>query len=100
MRSTSRWLAMVGAVVIVAGSLAVLGAQEPASMEGELVQVDPDAMTFSIQDADGAEHEFTYTADTEVVGAESGVAGLASWTGQQVLVQHDGPTAIRIELLG
>lgn len=70
--------------------------------EGELVRVDTDAKTIVIKTEDAKEAQFTYTADTEVTGAESGTAGLATSAGSHVTVHFklDGEsrTATKIEV--
>lgn len=100
MHSMRRTLAMMGLLVLVVG-LTGLGAQEPASTEGQLLRVDPDAMTLAIQASDGSEQEFAFTEETQVTGAEGGVAGLATMSGQTVVIQYengDPPTATAIEV--
>lgn len=97
MQNMRRTFATVGLLAFVIG-IAGLGAQEVT--EGQLLRVDPDAMTLAIQTADGAEMEFAYTEQTQVVGAE-GVAGLATLAGQTVAIQYeagDPPTATAIEV--
>lgn len=85
-------------------------AQEPAAQEemaeGQLLRVDPDAQTLAIQAADGSEQEFRYDDQTQVEGAEEGVAGLATKTGSQVTIHftaeeaEQAPLATRIEVAG
>ena len=75
------------AALILVGGLAVLGAQEAQNpIEGQLQSVDPDTMSLVVLTADGAEHQFLYTAETEVIGAQEGAEGLASQTGREVTV--------------
>ena len=65
--------------------------QQPAAAattEGELLRVDATAKAFSIRTAQGTQMQFKYTDDTKVVGAERGVAGLATMAGPQVIVRH------------
>lgn len=98
------WIAAV-AIVLVVGSLGVLHAQEATSAEGELLRVDAEGMTFVLQDADGNKQEFAYTAETQVMGAQDGAAGLATSTGQHVVVTYEAaadeakpPVATTIEV--
>ena len=66
-------------------------AQRPAAAAttaGELLRVDTTAKAFSIRTAQGAQMQFKYTDDTKVVGADRGVAGLATMAGSQVTVHH------------
>jgi len=63
-------------------------AQEPKSAQGQLARVDGDARTLTIQSAAGSPMVFQYTADTKVIGADKGVAGLATMTGAAVTVQY------------
>lgn len=58
-------------------------------MTGELEQVDPDAMTIIITDANDKSWTFRYTSETEVTGAQSGVAGLATKAGTLVTVHFE-----------
>ena len=56
------------------------------SVQGDLLRVDPDAKTITVQPAQGADQEFKYTDDTKVVGGDKGVAGLATMKGSRVTV--------------
>jgi hypothetical protein len=62
--------------------------QEAVQLHGELVQVDADAGTLTVKDAEGNETEFRYTDLTEVTGAETGTAGLATLSGSAVTVHY------------
>jgi len=82
-------------------------AQEMAPISGELLKVDTDAKTLAVKTSDGTEVHFGYTDQTEVTGAEKGVAGLATMAGTQVTVHYErqkeageGPayTATKIEV--
>jgi hypothetical protein len=61
-------------------------AQEAKTAQGQLMRVDSDARTLTIQSAQGTPMVFRYTEDTKVVGADKGVAGLATMNGAQVTV--------------
>jgi hypothetical protein len=89
--------AMTGALALAAAlSVAPLIAQStpppmqmekaPTTMQGDLLRVNPDAKTVTIQPATGADQEFTYTDDTKVVGGDKGVAGLATMKGSRVTI--------------
>jgi hypothetical protein len=58
-----------------------------ATAQGELLEVDAKANTFSIKTA-AAEMKFRYDDSTKVSGAQKGVAGLATMAGSQVTVQY------------
>jgi hypothetical protein len=66
---------------------------EPASVTGELSNVNPQAMTFSVKSASGAEMLFRYDDRTIVAGAESNVAGLATSSGAEVTVTYRNDNA-------
>lgn len=68
-------------------------APEPASVTGELTRVNPQAMTFGVKSAAGAEMLFRYDEKTIVTGAESNVAGLATSNGSEVTVSYRNDTA-------
>jgi hypothetical protein len=57
-----------------------------SSVQGDLLAVDADAKTVTIQPASGADQVFKYTADTKVVGGDKGIAGLATMKGSRVTV--------------
>ena len=68
-------------------------APEPASITGELMRVNPQAMTFSVKSASGAEMLFRFDDKTIVSGAESNVAGLATSNGAEVTVTYRNDNA-------
>jgi hypothetical protein len=76
--------------------------QAAATIQGELVGVDTDAQTLTIRDSSGEELEFRYDSETEVTGAQEGVAGLATMSGSQVTIRYvmkdQEKTATRIEV--
>jgi hypothetical protein len=63
-------------------------ASETKVARGQLMRVDTDARTISIQSEQGAPMVFRYTETTRVVGEERGVPGLATKTGDQVTVRY------------
>lgn len=75
---------------------------QATTVTGELTNVDPEAMTLTVAGANGEAWTFRYTADTEVSGGQSGVAGLATQAGTVVTVHFEGEgearTATRIEV--
>lgn len=79
-------------------------AQEAQVAEGRLIEVDPDARTLTLEAADGARMDFTYSTETEVTGTEADVAGLAPMAGSNVTVHFqvaedtEKKTATRIEI--
>lgn len=72
-------------------------AAEKTTATGRLVRVSTDDMTIVIKGADEQEHEFRYTDNTKVVGAQEQVSGLATKAGALVTVhftQGTGDTRI------
>jgi hypothetical protein len=63
--------------------------RQAATATGELTGVDPDEMTITLKGPDGKAWSFRYNEDTEVSGAQSGVAGLATHTGTVVTVHFE-----------
>src|SRR5690242_11666125 len=61
-------------------------AQDARSVEGQLMRVDTEATTITIQSSQGAPMVFRYTDATRVVGGDRGVAGLATMTGDEVRI--------------
>ena len=66
------------------------------SVQGDLLRVDPEAKTITIQPAQGADQEFKYTDDTKVVGGDKGVAGLATMKGSKVTIQFKAQGSDRV----
>jgi hypothetical protein len=67
---------------------AVQADQRPTQIRGELLRVDTKARTLTIKGGDGSKVDFRYTDQTEVTGADKGVAGLATMNGVQVTVHY------------
>jgi hypothetical protein len=63
-------------------------AAEATTADGELVSVDSEKKTLKIKGSDGAEMEFSYNDETEISGATSDAAGLATEAGSQVTVTY------------
>ena len=88
MNNIQRTFVTLASLFIIVGSFTVFAAQESMSVEGELLSVDTDAMTFTIRASDATEHSFAYTVETQVTGAQEGAAGLSTVTGQQVVIAY------------
>ncbi len=111
---TTRALIACAAAALILGAIPLMAqapsgqgqgqAQAPAARtaQGQLMRVDTEAMTLSIQSAQGSPMVFHYTADTKVVGADRGVAGLATMTGSPIAVryvqQEKDNIAVQIEI--
>jgi len=91
MRTGKRTLLVLAAVLLMLGVMPALAqeprAPEPSIAQGQLLKVDANAKTIAIRSAQGAPVQFSYTEDTKVVGADQGVAGLATMSGADVTVQ-------------
>jgi hypothetical protein len=88
-------LASIVALVLLAGLVtlpqAVFGqGQEPQTFQGQILQVDTDAQTITIENADEMQMTFGYNAQTEVSGDQT-VQGLARETGTVVRVTYLPP---------
>jgi hypothetical protein len=77
-------------------------AQDKA-FQGTLVKVDNDAKTITARDADNKEMMFHYTDQTQIVGSEKTVQGLAGKSGSKLnityKVERGANSATRIEVL-
>jgi hypothetical protein len=73
---------------------------QPQSLQGDLVRVDLEAKTLTVAPSQGVEQTFKYTDDTKVIGAEKGVAGLATMKGSHVTVQFkvDGKDRVATQI--
>jgi hypothetical protein len=95
---TARALLAFAAVAVILGAIPLLAqesrnppqaqAQQPKISQGQLMRVDTEARTLTIQPSQGSPMVFRYTPDTKVVGADKGVAGLATMSGAAVTVQY------------
>jgi hypothetical protein len=72
-------------------------AQAPSPVQGELTSVDPDKKTITVKTADG-DMQFAYTDNTDVSGAQKGVAGLAAAKNARVTVHftEDAQTKAKV----
>ena len=94
MKSIQRAFVVLTTFALIVGAAYALAPQDQRpvqdsktkTMQGELLRVDTDAQTISIKTAEGSEVQFRYTDKTEVLGAQDGVAGLATNSGAQVIV--------------
>jgi hypothetical protein len=100
------FLSFVTAVVLSVAGVATAQtqdapAEQPSSIQGELVAVDLEAKTIDVMVGD-QRVQFAYTDATEVVGAQEGIAGLETLENARVIVhfmEADGKkTATRIEV--
>ena len=75
----------------------------PEPVTGELVSVDPDKRTIVVRTADEAEMKFSFSAQTEIIGADKGAAGLATTKNATVTVTYNvhgtANVATKIEVL-
>jgi|SRR6185369_3898307 len=71
------------------------------TVSGELVRVNPEAKTIAVKNATG-EITFKYSDQTQMIGTQKTVAGLATMNGEQVVVTYmvDGTSnmATKIEV--
>jgi len=97
-------------VVLAVASYAVAAQTAPQAppaqdkaFQGTLVKVDAEAKTITAKDADNKEMMFHFTDQTQIVGSEKTVQGLAGKSGSKVNItykaERGGNTAERIELL-
>ena len=63
-------------------------AKDPMSATGELIALDDQARTFSIRTEADLEMKFSYTEQTEIVGADKGVSGLSPKTAPRLIVTY------------
>ena len=72
------------------------------TFEGELSKVDAAAKKLSVKGSDGKEMEFGYNEQTQIIGAEGSIEGLATMSGSRVKVHFDeaSKTAAAIEIQG
>ena len=85
MIATKRTLLVLAAVLLMVGVMPTF-AQEQSAAQGQLMKVDATAKTIAIRTAQGSTMQFSYTDETKVVGADEGVAGLATQSGANVSV--------------
>lgn len=112
MTSKPTQLIMAMAIAVAtAGLPASLAAQSPLaqeqqsapqqmSMTGTLDKVDVQAKTITVKKEDNSTILFSFTDDTKIVGAEQGVAGLATMNGVHVTVRYtvEGESNVATEI--
>ncbi len=78
----------------------VQGQSRMQIFQGELTKVDATAKTLWVKGSNGTEKDFLYNEQTQIVGAEGGVEGLATESGSLVKVYFDqeSKTALKIEV--
>jgi len=103
--------------LIIAGSLApaVASAQQPAPpatqqerakdpdpVTGEIVSVDTNTKTIVVKSGGDNDIKFSYSEETEIVGADKGIEGLATKAGANVTVTYTvhgtANVAVKIEV--
>jgi hypothetical protein len=97
----------ISLLMVVSAPVAQAQGQAPAPAgkvwEGELTKVDSAAQTLSGKGATGPEMTFNYTAQTQVIGPEKSVQGLAGKTGTHLRISYTDQggklTATRIEMV-
>ena len=60
----------------------------PEPITGALVSIDTDSKTLVVRAAENTETKFSFSEDTEIVGAEKGSSGLATASGATVTVTY------------
>jgi hypothetical protein len=75
-------------------------AKTPEPVVGELVSVAADTKTLVVKTSGDKEMTFTYSDQTEIVGADTGAAGLATATGSMVTVHYTmrGTTNVAVKI--
>ena len=58
------------------------------TVTGELVDVNADANTIRVRKTDNSEMDFSYSPETEILGADKGMSGLATLKGSEVTVHY------------
>ena len=61
----------------------------PEPVTGELLSLNPDTKTLVIKTTADSEMKFSYSEQTEIVGADKGASGLATGAGATVTVTYD-----------
>ena len=64
-------------------------AKSPEPVTGEIVSLNTATKTLVVKTAPESDMTFTYSEETEIVGAEKGTEGLATKTGSIVTVSYD-----------
>lgn len=64
-------------------------AKSPDPVTGEVVSINTETKTLVVKTTPDSDMKFTYSDETEIVGADKGAAGLATKTGSTVTVTYD-----------
>ena len=105
MRNVSRLLLLMAVLALASYTFAqaAQAPQQDKAFQGTLVKVDSDTKTITAKDADNKEMMFHYTEQTQIVGSEKTVQGLAGKSGSKLnityKVERGANNAMRIELL-
>ena len=77
-------------------------AKEPDPVKGEIVSVDTSTKTLVVKTAPDSDMKFSYSEETEIVGANKGTEGLATKAGTIVTVTYTvhgtANVAVKIEI--
>ena len=77
-------------------------AKSPEPVTGEIVSINTETKTLVVKTTPDSDMKFTYSEDTQIVGAEKGTEGLATKTGSAVTVTYDvhgtANVALKIEV--
>ena len=77
-------------------------AKSPEPVTGEIVSINTETKTLVVRTAPDSDMKFTYSEETEIVGADKGAEGLATKTGSIVTVTYDvhgtANVALKIEV--
>jgi hypothetical protein len=103
MRSLFALMAFGVAVLLVAQPLVYGQAAEQKVFEGQLTKVDATAKSISVKGSTGPEMQFNYDDQTQVIGPEKDIQGLAGKSGAALKVSYRQEKGInwatRIEIL-
>jgi hypothetical protein len=64
-------------------------AKSPEPVTGEIVSINTETKTLVVKTTPDSDMKFTYSEETEIVGADKGTEGLATKTGSIVTVTYD-----------
>lgn len=91
-------IALVGATLIASPMAAAQQPQQPPSEQrakspepvtGEIVSINTETKTLVVKTTPDSDMKFTFSEETEIVGADKGTEGLATKTGSVVTVTYD-----------
>ena len=109
MRNVSRLLLLLVVLAVASYTFAATAPtssqaqQQDKAFQGTLVKVDDSAKTITVRDADNKEMMFHYTDQTQIVGSERTVQGLAGKSGSKLNITYKAErganNATRIEVL-